>query len=82
MVEISRDGKRVYWTNSLYGAWDDTFYPDGVGSWMIQADIDTVNGGMTLNEDFFLHGDAFRGNRVHQVRLSGGDASSDSYCFS
>jgi methanethiol oxidase len=23
MVEISRDGKRVYLTNSLYGAWDD-----------------------------------------------------------
>ncbi|MBA2322977.1 MAG: selenium-binding protein, partial [Pseudonocardiales bacterium] len=21
MVEVSRDGKRVYWTNSLYGAW-------------------------------------------------------------
>ena len=31
MVEISRDGKRVYVTNSLYGAWDDIFYPDGVG---------------------------------------------------
>ena len=24
----------------------------------------------------------FRGLRVHQVRLQGGDASSDSYCFS
>ena len=31
MVEVSRDGKRVYFTNSLYGAWDDQFYPDGVG---------------------------------------------------
>ena len=30
MVEISRDGKRVYWTNSLYSTWDDQFYPDGV----------------------------------------------------
>ena len=29
MVEISRDGKRVYWTNSLYSTWDDQFYPDG-----------------------------------------------------
>lgn len=26
-------------------------------------------------------GEAFRGRRVHQVRLQGGDASSDSYCF-
>ena len=28
MVEISRDGKRVYWTNSLYSTWDNQFYPD------------------------------------------------------
>jgi len=27
MVEISRDGKRVYWTNSLYSTWDNQFYP-------------------------------------------------------
>ncbi len=82
MVEISRDGKRVYWTNSLYGAWDDDFYPEGVGSWMAKADIDTENGGMVLDERFFPHGEDFRGNRVHQTRLQGGDASSDSYCFS
>ena len=31
MVEVCRDGKRVYFTNSLYGAWDEQFYPDGVG---------------------------------------------------
>ena len=30
MVEISRDGKRVYFTNSLYGAVDPQFYPDGI----------------------------------------------------
>ena len=30
MVEISRDGKRVYWTNSLYSTWDDQFYPNGI----------------------------------------------------
>ena len=29
MVEVSRDGKRIYLTNSLYGSWDDQFYPDG-----------------------------------------------------
>src|SRR5260370_1681387 len=34
MVEVSRDGKRVYFTNSLYGAWDDQFDPDGVAAWM------------------------------------------------
>ena len=30
---------------------------------------------------FFPHGDEFRGLRVHQIRLQGGDASSDSYCY-
>jgi pimeloyl-ACP methyl ester carboxylesterase len=32
MVEISRDGKHVYVTNSLYAAWDEVFYPEGVGA--------------------------------------------------
>ena len=27
MIEISRDGKRVYFTNSLYSTWDTQFYP-------------------------------------------------------
>jgi methanethiol oxidase len=81
MVEVSRDGKRVYVTNSLYGSWDDQFYPDGVGAWLAKIDVDTENGGMTLDPRFFPHGDEFRGLRVHQVRLQGGDASSDSYCF-
>lgn len=81
MVEVSRDGRRVYVTNSLYGAWDDQFYPDGVGAWLAKIDVDTETGGMTLDERFFPHGDDFRGRRVHQTRLQGGDASSDSYCF-
>ena len=32
MVEVSRDGKRIYFTNSLYASWDEQFYPDGVGA--------------------------------------------------
>lgn len=36
MVEISRDGKRIYFTNSLYGAVDPQFYPDGVKGWMVR----------------------------------------------
>src|SRR6266567_4113121 len=83
MVEVSRDGKRIYLTNSLYGSWDDQFYPDGVGSWFAKIDTDpAAGGGLTLDETFFPHGDGvFRGRRVHQVRLGGGDASSDSYCY-
>jgi len=80
MVEVSRDGKRVYFTNSLYGSWDDQFYPDGVGAWMAKLDVDP-GGGMTVDPRFFPHAEEFRGRRVHQVRLQGGDASSDSYCF-
>jgi selenium binding protein SBP56 len=80
MVEVSRDGRRVYLTNSLYGAWDDQFYPDGVGAWLAKIDADPI-GGLAVDREFFLHGDDFRGLRVHQVRLQGGDASSDSYCY-
>ncbi len=82
MVEVSRDGQRVYLTNSLYGAWDDQFYPDGVGAWMAKVDTDpAAGGGLSVDERFFPHGDDFRGLRAHQVRLQGGDASSDSYCY-
>ena len=80
MVEVSRDGRRVYFTNSLYGSWDDQFYPDGVGAWMAKLDV-KPNGGLSIDRDFFPHGEQFRGLRVHQVRLQGGDASSDSYCY-
>jgi selenium-binding protein 1 len=79
MVELSRDGRRVYLTNSIYGAWDDIFYPDGVGAWAkLDADF---HGGLTIDRRFFPRGDDFRGLRVHQTRLQGGDASSDSYCY-
>ncbi|ANZ25684.1 MULTISPECIES: selenium-binding protein SBP56-related protein [Rhodococcus] len=81
MVEVSRDGRRVYATNSLYAAWDEVFYPDGVGAWMAKFDADVSAGGLVIDRGFFPHGDDFRGRRVHQTRLQGGDASSDSYCF-
>ncbi|MFC6082646.1 selenium-binding protein SBP56-related protein [Sphaerisporangium aureirubrum] len=77
MVEVSRDGRRVYVTNSLYGSWDDQFYPEGVGAWLAKIDAESF----TFDERFFPNGDAFRGLRPHQVRLQGGDASSDSYCY-
>jgi selenium-binding protein 1 len=81
MVEVSRDGRRVYLTNSLYAAWDDVFYPDGVGAWVARLDADLDRGGIAADARFFPNGDDFRGLRVHQTRLQGGDASSDSYCF-
>ena len=56
MVEISRDGRRVYFTNSLYASWDDIFYPDGVGAWMARVDADVDAGGMTVDPQFFPPG--------------------------
>jgi methanethiol oxidase len=81
MVEISRDGRRLYVTNSLYAAWDDIFYPDGVGAWVAKLDADPNSGGIVADSRFFPHGEDFRGLRVHQTRLQAGDASSDSYCY-
>jgi len=81
MVEVSRDGKRVYFTNPLYGVLNERFYPDGVGAWMTKLDV-ADGGGIGFDHRFFVEGDAFRGRRTHQVRLEGGDASSDSYCYS
>jgi selenium-binding protein 1 len=77
MLEVSRDGDRVYVTNSLYAAWDAQFYPAGIGGWLTKLDVEP-DGGLSVDRDFFL---PFTGERPHQVRLEGGDASSDSYCF-
>ena len=78
MVEVSRDGKRIYFTNSLYGAVDPQFYPEGVKGWMVKINAKD-GGGLELDQDFFVDWPA--GHRPHQVRLQGGDASSDSYCY-
>lgn len=77
MVEVSRDGKRVYLTNSLYTPWDAQFYPDGIKGWMAKIDVGQ-DGGMALDPRFLVE---FGDLRSHQVRLQGGDASSDSYCY-
>jgi selenium-binding protein 1 len=76
MVEVSRDGQRVYLSNGLYRSWEDQFYPDGLDGWLIKLDAD-ASGGLTPDPNFLLHGE----HRCHQVRLEGGDASSDSYCY-
>jgi methanethiol oxidase len=78
MVEVSRDGKRIYFTNSLYGAIDGQFYPEGIDGWMVKLDADP-NGGLSYDPKFFIDWPA--GHRPHQIRLQGGDCSSDSYCY-
>ena len=78
MVEVSRDGRRVYFTNSLYGAVDPQFYPEGIAGWMVKADADP-KGGINLDPKFFLPFED--GYRPHQIRLQGGDSSSDAFCY-
>ena len=78
MVEISRDGRRVYFTNSLYGAIDPQFYPEGIEGWMVKLDAG-ANGGIDFDPKFFIKWP--KPHRPHQVRLEGGDCSSDSYCY-
>src|SRR5438045_4351539 len=78
MVEISRDGKRVYWTNSLYSTWDNQFYPDGVPGAEVMANA-SPSGGLELASDYWV---SFPdGYRAHQIRLEGGDCSTDSFCY-
>ena len=78
MVEVSRDGRRVYLTNALYTSWDAQFYPDGIRGWMAKIDV-APGGGMAFDSRFLV--DFEDGLRPHQVRLQGGDASSDSFCY-
>jgi selenium-binding protein 1 len=78
MVEVSRDGKRVYFTNSLYGAIDEQFYPDGIAGWMVKLDAPSGSG-LDFDREFYLPW--HETHRPHQIRLEGGDASSDSYCY-
>jgi selenium-binding protein 1 len=78
MVEISRDGKRVYWTNSLYSTWDKQFYPAGVPGAQVMANVNS-NGSFELAKDYWV---SFpEGYSAHQIRLEGGDCSTDSFCY-
>jgi selenium-binding protein 1 len=78
MIEVSRDGRRVYLTNALFTPWDQQFYPDGIRGWLTRLDADP-GGGIAFDQKFFL---AFpEGQRPHQVRLEGGDSTSDSFCY-
>jgi selenium-binding protein 1 len=45
---------------------------------MVKLDVDP-DGGIAFDPKFFI--DWPKGHRPHQVRLQGGDCSSDSYCY-
>ncbi|CAM9983157.1 unnamed protein product [Lampetra fluviatilis] len=81
MIQLSLDGKRLYVTTSLYSAWDKQFYPQMIkeGSVMLQIDVDTQKGGLSVNERFLVDYGAEPDGPVlaHEVRYPGGDCSSD-----
>jgi selenium-binding protein 1 len=78
MVEVSRDGERVYFTNGLYSRWDTQFYPDGVPGAQVMCRVGR-SGGIELDRKFFVDFGPDYG--AHQVRLEGGDCSTDSFCY-
>lgn len=81
MLQLSRDGKRLYVTSSLYSVWDNQFYPRMAekGSWMLQIDCDTAKGGLALNDDFYVDfgKEPWGPARAHEIRFPGGDCTSD-----
>lgn len=81
MLQLSLDGRRLYVSNSLFGPWDQQFYPDMVkkGSYIVQIDVDIENGGLSLNPDFYVDFGAEPDGPAlaHEVRYPGGDCSSD-----
>ncbi|KAK9915575.1 hypothetical protein WJX75_001008 [Coccomyxa subellipsoidea] len=81
MLQLSLDGKRLYVTNSLFSPWDAQFYPDmeKKGGYILQVDVDNVNGGLKINHNFFVDFGAEPDGPAlaHEVRYPGGDCSSD-----
>jgi selenium-binding protein 1 len=66
-----------YVTNSLYSAVDAQFYPEGIRGRIMKVDVNP-HGGLAIAPNFFV---PFQGERPNQIRLEGGDSSSDSFCY-
>ena len=81
MLQLSLDGRRLYVTNSLYSSWDNQFYPELArrGSYLLQIDCDTQNGGLKINENFYVDfsNEPAGPARAHEMRYPGGDCTSD-----
>jgi selenium-binding protein 1 len=77
MIQLSLDGRRLYVTNSLYSTWDNQFYP-GLRSWLLRVNC-SPDGAMEIDPDFFvdLHDRPDGPARAHEVRLQGGDCTTE-----
>jgi methanethiol oxidase len=80
-LQLSLDGKRLYVSSSLFSSWDKQFYPKMVetGGWIVQLDIDTERGGMSLNKNFLVDfgKEPYGPTLPHEMRYPGGDCTSD-----
>jgi len=77
MLQLSYDGRRLYVTNSLLSSWDNQFYPD-LRSYLLKVDI-ADDGSMAVDPRFFVdfHDRSDGRARAHEVRLQGGDSTSE-----
>jgi len=77
MLQLSLDGRRLYVSNSLLSTWDNQFYP-GLRSWLMRINC-LPEGGMQVDGDFFvdLHDRPGGPARAHEVRLQGGDCTTE-----
>jgi selenium-binding protein 1 len=74
MVELGRDGGRLYLTNSLYASWDAHFYPEGIDGWAVELGADPA-GGLRVDP---ASSPTSRASGPTRCALEGGDASSAS----
>ncbi|KAG7296202.1 hypothetical protein JYU34_021305 [Plutella xylostella] len=81
MLQLSLDGKRLYVSCSLFSPWDKQLYPKMAkhGGWIAKLDVDIVNGGMKLDENFLVDFGKEPNGPVlaHEMRYPGGDCTSD-----
>ena len=77
MIQLSLDGGACTSRNSLYSSWDNQFYPE-LRSWLLKVNCDP-GGGMAVDRDFFvdLHDRPGGPARAHEVRLQGGDCTTE-----
>ncbi|PIC25696.1 hypothetical protein B9Z55_018530 [Caenorhabditis nigoni] len=81
LMQLSKDGSRLYVCNSFYKAWDGQFYPELIsdGGQMVRVDI--VDNEMRLNEKFLVDmKDQPNGPFViRDIKFLDGDCTSDSF---
>ncbi|XP_077158925.1 methanethiol oxidase-like [Paroedura picta] len=80
-LQLSLDGKRLYVTSSVFTPWDKQFYPELIreGSVLLQIDVDTEHGGLSVNEDFMVDfgKEPWGPARAPEMHYPGGDCTTE-----